>query len=192
MRGAGPSFLLANTYRYHGHHVGDVDRSYYRTKEEEQLWRDERDPLALLGSWLEEQGYATGEELRRIEEEAGSEIERGLAFALDGAVPRRGPGDGGRLCLARRRPAVLELTFAQAINAALEEELARDPAVFILGEDVAEAGTPFKVLVGPRRGVRAGAGARLADLGGGDHGPRRRRRDDRACGPWSTSCSATS
>ena len=85
--GAGPSFLLANTYRYHGHHVGDVDRSYYRTKEEEQLWRDERDPLALLGSWLEEQRHATGEELRRIEEEAGSEIERGLAFALDAPFP---------------------------------------------------------------------------------------------------------
>ena len=85
--GAGPSFLLANTYRYHGHHVGDVDRSYYRTKEEEQLWRDERDPLALLGSWLEEQRHATGEELRRIEEEARSEIERGLAFALDAPFP---------------------------------------------------------------------------------------------------------
>jgi len=88
--GAGPSFLLANTYRYHGHHVGDVDRSYYRTKEEEQLWRDERDPLALLGSWLEEQRHATGEELRRIEEEARSEIERGLAFALDAPFPDAG------------------------------------------------------------------------------------------------------
>jgi pyruvate/2-oxoglutarate/acetoin dehydrogenase E1 component len=42
----------------------------------------------------------------------------------------------------------LEITFAQAINAALREELARDPTVFILGEDVAEAGTPFKVLAG--------------------------------------------
>jgi pyruvate dehydrogenase E1 component beta subunit len=40
------------------------------------------------------------------------------------------------------------LTFAQAINEALAEELRRDPAVFILGEDVAEAGTPFKVLSG--------------------------------------------
>jgi pyruvate dehydrogenase E1 component beta subunit len=40
------------------------------------------------------------------------------------------------------------LTFAQAINEALAEELRRDPAVFVLGEDVAEAGTPFKVLSG--------------------------------------------
>lgn len=41
-----------------------------------------------------------------------------------------------------------EITFAQAINEALAEEMRRDPRVFILGEDVAEAGTPFKVLSG--------------------------------------------
>jgi pyruvate dehydrogenase E1 component beta subunit len=40
------------------------------------------------------------------------------------------------------------LTFAQAINEALAEELRRDETVFVIGEDVAEAGTPFKVLVG--------------------------------------------
>ncbi|HMQ32952.1 MAG TPA: alpha-ketoacid dehydrogenase subunit beta [Chloroflexaceae bacterium] len=41
-----------------------------------------------------------------------------------------------------------ELTYGQAINEALAEELRRDPRVFIIGEDVAEAGTPFKVLKG--------------------------------------------
>ena len=44
--------------------------------------------------------------------------------------------------------AVRELTFAQAIREALAEEMRRDERVFILGEDVAEAGTPFKVLSG--------------------------------------------
>ena len=44
--------------------------------------------------------------------------------------------------------AVRELTFAQAIREALAEEMRRDPAVCIMGEDVAEAGTPFKVLSG--------------------------------------------
>jgi pyruvate dehydrogenase E1 component beta subunit len=44
--------------------------------------------------------------------------------------------------------AVRELTIAQAVNEALAEELRRDPTVFIVGEDVAEAGTPFKVLSG--------------------------------------------
>ena len=43
---------------------------------------------------------------------------------------------------------IRELTYAQAVNEALAEEMRRDPTVCILGEDVAEAGTPFKVLSG--------------------------------------------
>lgn len=43
---------------------------------------------------------------------------------------------------------VREITLAQAIREALAEEMRRDPYVFIMGEDVAEAGTPFKVLSG--------------------------------------------
>src|SRR5213080_1254792 len=45
-------------------------------------------------------------------------------------------------------PSARTLTFAQAVNEALAEELRRDQAVFVIGEDVAEAGTPFKVLAG--------------------------------------------
>jgi acetoin:2,6-dichlorophenolindophenol oxidoreductase subunit beta len=41
-----------------------------------------------------------------------------------------------------------ELTLSQAVNEALREELRRDPTVFVIGEDVADAGTPFKVLLG--------------------------------------------
>ncbi|SRR5579871_3622565 len=41
-----------------------------------------------------------------------------------------------------------EVTLGQAIRETLAEELRRDPTVFIMGEDVAEAGTPFKVLSG--------------------------------------------
>lgn len=44
--------------------------------------------------------------------------------------------------------AVRELTMAEAVREALSEEMRRDSAVFIMGEDVAEAGTPFKVLSG--------------------------------------------
>jgi pyruvate dehydrogenase E1 component beta subunit len=43
---------------------------------------------------------------------------------------------------------VRELTMGQAVNEALAEELRRDPTVFLIGEDVAEAGHPFKVLAG--------------------------------------------
>ena len=46
------------------------------------------------------------------------------------------------------RTAGRELTFGQAIKEALAEEMRREPRVFIIGEDVAEAGTVFKVLSG--------------------------------------------
>ena len=43
---------------------------------------------------------------------------------------------------------VRELTFGDAIKEAIAEEMRRDPTVVLMGEDVAEAGTTFKVLVG--------------------------------------------
>ncbi len=61
------------------------------------------------------------------------------------------PGEGkdqGRPPTPPRIEPVREITFGQAINEALAEEMRRDPMVFIIGEDVAEAGTPFKVLSG--------------------------------------------
>jgi pyruvate dehydrogenase E1 component beta subunit len=45
-------------------------------------------------------------------------------------------------------PAVRELSFGEAVREALAEEMRRDPTVCLLGEDVAEAGTTFKVLKG--------------------------------------------
>jgi pyruvate dehydrogenase E1 component beta subunit len=50
--------------------------------------------------------------------------------------------------MAKTQTKTREITFGQAINEALAEEMRRDPRVFIIGEDVAEAGTPFKVLSG--------------------------------------------
>src|ERR1700723_3649729 len=41
-----------------------------------------------------------------------------------------------------------EITLSKAVNEAISEEMRRDPTVFVMGEDVAEAGTPFKVLSG--------------------------------------------
>jgi pyruvate/2-oxoglutarate/acetoin dehydrogenase E1 component len=52
-------------------------------------------------------------------------------------------GNGANGAVATR-----EITLSQAIREALAEELRRDPTVFVIGEDVAEAGTPFKVLSG--------------------------------------------
>src|SRR6266568_2818688 len=61
----------------------------------------------------------------------------------------RGPASPLHLAApAREGQQVREITLGQAIREALAEEMRRDPRVFVIGEDVAEAGTPFKVLSG--------------------------------------------
>jgi pyruvate dehydrogenase E1 component alpha subunit len=76
-RGDGPTFLTCATYRYHGHHVGDVDRAYYRDKAEEEEWKSERDPIELLASTLDGADVAA---LRtRVEAEVAAAVEYALA-----------------------------------------------------------------------------------------------------------------
>ena len=86
-RGDGPAFLLCNTYRYHGHHVGDVDRGYYRSKDEEERWSREQDPIALHARHLVEQGLASEDELAAVEAEVRAVVEEGVAFALAAPYP---------------------------------------------------------------------------------------------------------
>jgi pyruvate dehydrogenase E1 component beta subunit len=50
--------------------------------------------------------------------------------------------------MATIETAVRELTYGEAVREAIAEEMRRDPRVFLIGEDVAEAGHPFKTLVG--------------------------------------------
>jgi pyruvate dehydrogenase E1 component alpha subunit len=76
--GRGPTFLLCNTYRYHGHHVGDISRAYYRPKQEEQQWVTERDPITLLTNKLLEGTLA--------DRAALDEIRSTLAVTMDAAV----------------------------------------------------------------------------------------------------------
>jgi pyruvate dehydrogenase E1 component alpha subunit len=85
--GKGPSFLLCNTYRYHGHHVGDVSREYYRAKQEEAQWRAERDPIKVLSDWLLKEKVATPAQLDEIQVQAKTEIDAAVAFALQAPYP---------------------------------------------------------------------------------------------------------
>jgi acetoin:2,6-dichlorophenolindophenol oxidoreductase subunit alpha len=82
-QGEGPAFLLANTYRYMGHHVGDVSRDYYRSKQEEQQWKTERDPIKIFGDWLVAQNLS----LDQIQAEVKAEIEKAVQFALAAPFP---------------------------------------------------------------------------------------------------------
>jgi pyruvate dehydrogenase E1 component alpha subunit len=86
-RGEGPGFLLCNTYRYYGHHVGDINRGYYRSKEEEERWKAERDPLLLCAGWLTAQHSVPASIFQDIRQRVSDEIRAGLAFALNAPFP---------------------------------------------------------------------------------------------------------
>jgi TPP-dependent pyruvate/acetoin dehydrogenase alpha subunit len=85
--GKGPAFLLLNTYRYRGHHVGDVNREYYRAKQEETNWMTSRDPITLLAGWMISEKLTDQAKLDKIQAEIKSEMEAAVAFANKAPYP---------------------------------------------------------------------------------------------------------
>jgi len=85
-RGEGPAFLECKTYRYYGHHVGDVNREY-RTREEEKEWMSKHDPLQTLASRLSGQGLADDSVFERIQSDVKTEIDDGAQYALAAPYP---------------------------------------------------------------------------------------------------------
>jgi pyruvate dehydrogenase E1 component alpha subunit len=86
-RGDGPGFLLCNTYRYHGHHVGDINREYYRSKQEEQTWKSERDPILNLGKILIDQNLTHQKALDAIQSEVETQMKKAVEFAIAAPYP---------------------------------------------------------------------------------------------------------
>jgi acetoin:2,6-dichlorophenolindophenol oxidoreductase subunit alpha len=86
-KGEGPSFLICDTYRYYGHHVGDINRTYYRSKEEEEMWKTERDPIKRMATWLANDLSVDLSIIESIEKEAKEEINSGVDFALNAPYP---------------------------------------------------------------------------------------------------------
>ena len=86
-RGEGPALLLCNTYRYRGHHVGDINREYYRSKQEEQQWKIQRDPMKILGDWLTAGTVGRWRRLADIESDVRAEMEEAVEFAIAAPYP---------------------------------------------------------------------------------------------------------
>jgi pyruvate dehydrogenase E1 component alpha subunit len=86
-RGEGPSFLVCNTYRYTGHHVGDINREYYRSKQEEQQWKTQRDPIQNFAGWLIGQKFADAASLEGIQAEVRTEMKVAVEFAIAAPYP---------------------------------------------------------------------------------------------------------
>jgi len=86
-KGEGPAFLMANTYRFMGHHVGDISREYYRSKQEEQKWKSERDPIKVATEAILAQKIADQSALDKIKAEVKTEMEKAVQFAMAAPYP---------------------------------------------------------------------------------------------------------
>jgi len=85
--GEGPGFLICDTYRYYGHHVGDINRGYYRSREEEEHWWSDRDPLKLMSAWLSGEMAVPATVFAEIERKVSDEIAQGVEFAMNTPFP---------------------------------------------------------------------------------------------------------
>jgi len=82
-----PTLLEIATYRYKGHSVADANAEKYRTKEEIQLFMNERDPIENWKSTLLDEGVISEDDFKQINKEAGKEAEDAADFAEKSPFP---------------------------------------------------------------------------------------------------------
>jgi pyruvate dehydrogenase E1 component alpha subunit len=82
--GEGPTFIEAETYRFHGHFEGDEE--LYRDDDEVEQWKA-RDPIDTFAERLMDRGELTEEEFDDMEREAEATIEEAIEFAMDSPEP---------------------------------------------------------------------------------------------------------
>ncbi len=156
-----PSLIEAVSFRFRGHSVIDPDR--YRNREEVERGRAQ-DPIPAFAKRLLDAGLLDDAGLAQIEEQALQELDAAVKFAEESPFPPveglfdfiYAPDDaqvGGKI----KRMA--EITFRQALNETLREELQRDENVFLMGEEIGNFEGSYKITAGlmkefgPRRVV---------------------------------------
>lgn len=169
-RGDGPSLVEAVTYRYKGH--SKSDKQAYRTKEEVQEWMN-KDPINRFRAWLIEHNELTPAGADQIEAQAEADLEAAIAYAEAGSEPavenllrdvytvepevEANPNKNlpawikqtfGPASQISPPPGAREITYAEALREAMAQAMEKDPAVFLIGEDIGVYGGAFGVTVG--------------------------------------------
>ena len=144
-----PRMVELMTYRWHGHMEGESET--YRTEAEKAEFKT-RDPIATLAAALVETGRITREDVDRIRQEAEKEVADAARAAEKDAAPGTEalltevytPEDRSLYRGEFKPPGALadqpSISVSQAVNQAIAEEMDRDPAVFLWGEDVTLGG----------------------------------------------------
>jgi 2-oxoisovalerate dehydrogenase E1 component len=148
--GEGPSLIEAKTYRWYGH--SHSDPRAYRTREEEAEWR-KRDPIKVLRENMAAVGLLSDQEYTAVEQTVKEKLDRAMNYSQDSLEPN--PKDLETNVYAptkftqndidaerrlrqtmREDKGIRVISYAQALQEAMREEMLRDERVFILGEDV--------------------------------------------------------
>jgi 2-oxoisovalerate dehydrogenase E1 component len=146
--GRGPSFVHAKVIRPYSHSLSD-DEKLYRP-DEERTTDAERDPIKRFGALLIEEKVVTQEELQRIKDKIDAEVNEAADQAL--ASPQPAPQTATEFVYSPDvDPTSPEFdteegaqvsgnagTMVDLINRCLHEEMARNPAIVVFGEDVAD------------------------------------------------------
>ncbi len=83
--GEGPTLIEARTYRFYGHSLGD--REEYRTREEVDEWRTNRDPIKLLRAHMLDRQWLGEQEDEAIQAEAAAAVASAVRFAEQSPFP---------------------------------------------------------------------------------------------------------
>jgi len=83
--GGGPTLLEARTYRFYGHSLGDEQQ--YRSAEEVDEWKENRDPIKLLAQFMRDRDWLTEEQDQSIQAEAKAEMSAATQFAEESPWP---------------------------------------------------------------------------------------------------------
>ncbi|HJU85828.1 MAG TPA: thiamine pyrophosphate-dependent enzyme, partial [Gemmatimonadota bacterium] len=144
---SGPALVHARVIRPYSHSLSDDERMYRPDRE-----RDEeaaRDPFTTFPRRLVEEGIATEEELQSIREEIDLEIEAATERAIE--APQPAPETALRFVYSPDVDPTSDAfsseprfegeatTMVDLLNAAMKDEMDRDPRILVFGEDVADA-----------------------------------------------------
>ena len=149
--GEGPTLIEAMTYR-HGQHSLRVNLRDPRPEDELESWMN-RDPIARMEKRLTTEGGFSDAQFDETTQAIDEEIETAVTFG------RESPEPGMQVMLdavyaphAEHREPGPEtertLSYPEALNEALEQEMLRDDRVFLMGEDVGATGGIFGVSKG--------------------------------------------
>lgn len=85
LRGDGPSLIECKTYRWRGHWTGDPE--VYRTREDVEWWKENKDPIKLFAAYMMKNKLATKKEMQTIQDETAAKMAVAVEFALNSPEP---------------------------------------------------------------------------------------------------------